>query len=80
MNGKEQRDWWPQHQWQSQRRAEGCDGGRGCLLPPHGIKPTVEDVAQAASSWVKDTQSNGENSGSIWSHQTIPRNFPDTVG
>lgn len=53
MNGKEERDWKLQHQCQQQCRAEGCDGSPGYLLPLQRNKPTVEDVAQGASSCVR---------------------------
>lgn len=75
MNGKEERDWRPQHQCQSQGRAEGCDGGLQYLSPPQRIKPTVEDVAQAASSCVKDTKKNGETQGPLGAID-YPQNFP----
>lgn len=52
MNGKEERDWKPQHQCQQQCRAEGCDGSLGYLLPLQRSKP-VENVAHGASSCVR---------------------------
>lgn len=64
MNGNDQRDRRPQHPCQSQGRAEGWDGGLGCCFLRTGLNSTAKDVAQAPSSCVKDTQQNGENSGS----------------
>lgn len=75
MSRKEERDRRPQQQCQSQGRAEVCDGGLWYLFPLQRIKPTVEDVAQAASSCVKDTKKNGETQGPLRATD-YPQNFP----
>lgn len=64
MDGKELRGRRPQPRCRAQRRAEGWGGGPTLLRPMRlGQRPAVSQV-------------HGANSGSIWSHRTIPRNVP----